>query len=171
MNPNLSTNLIRLRKAKEIETGGLACVLKVDEKIVQEWEYGTKMPDFEMLEKLGKFYGIEPSDFFLPHSAQTPVGVKNVGGTPQTAKGVGRFYAWLALSIGGLCLSIFLMCLSTAGKSSPAAPERLPISQIPAAFIHSTTSSAGPTPCTAIWGRPTFPQASGQTQCSISILI
>ena len=112
MNQNLNVNLINLRKSKGLEIADLATVLKLDEKVVKGWEYGTEMPNFDMLEKLAAFYGATASDLFIPMNikAAKTVGGKTVAGTTsQNIESKGRFHHLVCVVDHKFC--VYSLCL------------------------------------------------------------
>jgi len=107
-------NLIALRKSKNIEIADLATLLKVDEKLIKEWEFGVKMPSIEHLETIASFYGVTASDLFLPMRIAKAKGASGVSklDSSSSQESQGRFVAWLTLSIIGFVVTVLILSLA-----------------------------------------------------------
>lgn len=58
MYENLSDNLIRLRKSRNLTQAEFADIVKYSDKSISKWETGTSVPNLETLVVISEYYGI-----------------------------------------------------------------------------------------------------------------
>ncbi|MCL2229231.1 MAG: helix-turn-helix domain-containing protein [Firmicutes bacterium] len=108
----LNSNLILLRKSKGLEISDIATLFSIDIETIKKWEFGMQSPSLNELEKLASFYGITPSDLFIPINIPKTVKQKQVHAitteSPRAQEPKWRFWTWFSLTI----VSIVLMSVT-----------------------------------------------------------
>jgi transcriptional regulator with XRE-family HTH domain len=61
---NFATNLVRLRKSKELTQQELADALGVNKQQLSEFERGRRTPNFEVLDRIAEYFQATPNQIF-----------------------------------------------------------------------------------------------------------